>query len=252
MRVSIVPAVCALLAGPAAAGAQPPRTPQPVGGEGDARGGLPQLESGRGDPYGPLPGSSWPGAGRGGYDAGWPTPWPAAGSSGSGVPGIVGGGRPRPHVRPVVIVVGSIFGLPYWGDGLAGSGGFWGRAPGGAQPVDAAPRAARVARTRVIEVGPAAAPDAAPPAAGSITAEPVGDGMLRVRWAGGAADAREVTLVVADSARRVVAAQTVYAAPFAAVFDRAAEVAFVGVTVVRADGGSTTTLVPRAAAARGG
>jgi hypothetical protein len=167
-----------------------------------------------------------------------------------------------------VIVVGPAFAIPgwgyggfssvypgaYWGDGRANDGG-WADAPGGARPT--APER-RVPRTRVIEVGPTARPDtgasdvrpgdAASPSAEPLSAEPLRDGALRLRWAGRATAGAGVTLLIADSLRRTLAAQTVYAAPFTAVFDGGARVAFVGVTLARPDGATVTTLLPRAAA----
>ncbi len=98
------------------------------------------------------------------------------------------------------------------------------------------------APTRVLVV------PAATPAAASIAVERVAGSLIRLRWTGHEAGVREVALVVADASRRVLATQTVREAPYSAVFENAGRVAFVGTTVVRADGVSTMTLVPLARA----
>ena len=97
-------------------------------------------------------------------------------------------------------------------------------------------------RPRVIDVAPAVAPDgvAAPP----VVVEWLRDGLLRLRWTGAEPAPREVALVVADASRQVVATQRVERAPYTAVFERRAGLAYVGASVVRADGSSTLTLVP--------
>jgi hypothetical protein len=84
----------------------------------------------------------------------------------------------------------------------------------------------------------------ASPAVISLAAERLTSARLRLRWTGREPGVREVTLVVADASRRVLATQTVRSAPWSAVFDNAARVVFLGTTVLRADGVSTTTLVP--------
>jgi len=165
------------------------------------------------------------------------------------VPGWGAAAPGRPHRRrsPVVIYVGPGYGYGYGYYGAPyGSGYYYDpiyadstAAPSGPEG-DAWARDRSPSRTYVVDgVG---ASDA-----GSVAAEPLANGTLvRVRWAGGAAQA--VTLVIADGDRRVLAAQTASAAPYTAVFDGAGRVAFVGATVVRPDGVSTTTLVPLAMA----
>jgi hypothetical protein len=98
------------------------------------------------------------------------------------------------------------------------------------------------ARTKVIDVAPPPGPDATDKS--PVVVEWLRDGMLRLRWTGGDAAPREVALIVADTARQVLAAQRVLGAPYTAIFERRAGLAFVGVSVVRADGSSTLTLVP--------
>ncbi len=176
------------------------------------------------------PAAPWPGA-RPAPGDGWSAPLPYGSWPDPWGPPSAGGRLPR-RVRPVLIVVGPALA---WSTGAHATGA---HPPSDAVPPDSGRRAPG---TRVIEVGRPARPDA-----DALAAEPLGGGLLRVRWSGDGG-ARGVTLFVADSARRVVAAQTVHAPPFTAVFDRGAGAAFVGATVARADGGSTTTLVPRAA-----
>jgi hypothetical protein len=157
-------------------------------------------------------------------------------------PGGDGSGRrlrPGARAQPLVIVVSP------WAAFVQTTA-----APAPESPARAA---ASAPPTKVIE------PDAgerAPTgdAAAALRVEQLGDTLLRVRWAGDARDAREVGLVIADAERRVLATQTTVltpaggAAPFTALFERSARVAFAGVVVVRADGGSTTTLLPLAPA----
>jgi hypothetical protein len=85
----------------------------------------------------------------------------------------------------------------------------------------------------------------------SLILEGVTATIVRVTWrAGGAGSVREVRLFLADSARAPVAAQTLRAAPFTALFEPTPAAAFVGVTLLRPDGTSTTTLLPYRAPAR--
>ena len=179
----------------------------------------------------------------------WPgTPVPGWGYWNGG-PGM--GGRPgRPH-RPIhpAVIVSPWFGYggyyaPYYssvyygtyGEGYADSN----LAPSGPEG-DAWAERRRPPRTQVIEVGGAVD-------ASSLVAESLSGGALvRVRWPGDAG--HPVTLVVADGQRRVLAAQTFSGPPYSAVFDGGGRIAFVGATLVGADGISTTTLVPLGLAA---
>ncbi len=269
MRVPFAPLAlgAVLLAPPALARAQ--RLGGQVGG-----GRLPVLVDGSALPTGASPVrpgrlEPWPElrgrlAGSGTTLGGWGTGvWP--GDAGYGVvgPGLAARTRHRP-VRPLVIVVPpglGVFGAYGYGyDAYAYGATGWGVAAGAVAPPAGRRRAPD---PEDADAADADAPDGAPartrvytpepdaPAAGASradvpapTAERLPGGLLRLRWAGDAGAARAVTLVVADSARRVLAAQTVAEAPFTAVFERGARVAFVGATVVWADHSSTTTLVP--------
>lgn len=134
MRVTAISVMCVLAAAPAAASGQRPAAGPAARAE-VTRGALPRLEGGRGGrPETPRPGAPvpWPGPGRG---AGWPLGW------GYGV------------VWPLLVVGPDLV----IADGWSQTGWY--------QTVDAsAPRPAqaerRVPPTKVIEVRPAARPDA--------------------------------------------------------------------------------------------
>ena len=162
--------------------------------------------------------------------------------------------------RPVVIVL-SPYGDAYVPDGSYDRGsivrGYDTHAFGSASTTtytgSYAPGASHVAfpvgadttYVRYVPTPPANAPEMPSPAAvTSLAAERIGGSMLRLRWTGHEPRVREVTFVVADAARRVLATQTVRAAPWSAVFDNGTRIAFLGTTVVHTDGVSTPTLVP--------
>ena len=77
-----------------------------------------------------------------------------------------------------------------------------------------------------------------------LEVEAAGDTLLTLRWTGTAADVREVTLLLLDADRALLAAQTVRAAPYRAIFVRSPNAAFAGVAVTYTGGASTTTVVP--------
>jgi hypothetical protein len=77
-----------------------------------------------------------------------------------------------------------------------------------------------------------------------LEVEAAGDSLLTLRWTGKGADVREVTLLLLDADRALLAAQTVRAAPYRAIFVRNPNAAFAGVAVTYAGGASTTTVVP--------
>ena len=99
---------------------------------------------------------------------------------------------------------------------------------------------------------PAAAADSAPAATPSTTRAVGGflieefvSGVVKLRWPDDGRGAREVILFTADRSGQMLASQTVRAAPYAALFDLAAQpAAHVGVTIVRPDGTRRTTSVP--------
>jgi hypothetical protein len=192
--------------------------------------------TGWGRPGGSLPGS-WGGPGVSPFGYGYGVDYgPGYGPSGwtGGWTGGVARRRLRP-ITPAVIVVGPWLGGSYYG--TTSSAAYVG---GDALAVPEDGGEPRPPRTKVIDAAPAPVAHAT-----SIVAEPLdGGALLRLRWTGAAPIAGPVTLVVADSARRVLAAQQVREAPFTAVFDRAGRVAYVGVTAERPDGVTTTTLVP--------
>jgi hypothetical protein len=186
---------------------------------------------------------------------------PAGGEQGWGAPfgwspGWSGGAagmhptprRPARRVQPLVVFVWPYASVYASSSALAGCTS---TSAVIASCATAAPRtdddtvARRAVRTKVIEVAPA--PDAhAGPA--TVAVEFLRDDVLRLRWTGGDSTVREVELVVADSARRILASQRVHAPPYTAVFARDARTALVGVSVLRADGTSTLSLAPVATA----
>ena len=80
----------------------------------------------------------------------------------------------------------------------------------------------------------------------ALTVESLADS-VRLSWLANGRVAREVKLFVADSARRELATRTASPSAPTATFEIAtlsAPVAFAGVTVIFADGVTSTTLVP--------
>ncbi len=76
--------------------------------------------------------------------------------------------------------------------------------------------------------------------------EEIDEGIVRLSWPGDRRGITEVGLFLADSEQQVLAVQTVRAAPFTAVFDIVASMAYAGMTVVYDDGRTVTILVPYA------
>lgn len=74
----------------------------------------------------------------------------------------------------------------------------------------------------------------------------IDEGIVRLSWPGDRRGITEVGLFLADSEQQVLAVQTVRAAPFTAVFDIVASMAYAGMTVVYDDGRTVTILVPYA------
>jgi hypothetical protein len=79
---------------------------------------------------------------------------------------------------------------------------------------------------------------------GTLSAETVDDGVLRVTWRDDGSGAREITLFLADAERKILAQRGVPTAPFTALFQRVPGTAYVGVTRHYADGVEATTLMP--------
>jgi len=68
--------------------------------------------------------------------------------------------------------------------------------------------------------------------------------MVRLSWRDGGTGAKQVAFFLADSARNVLAAETVRAPPFVAVLQPPAQTAYAGMTVVLAGGVLETQYVP--------
>ncbi len=85
-----------------------------------------------------------------------------------------------------------------------------------------------------------------PVAAGDhgLTVERVNGNTLRLTWQADGRAVQEVGLFLADAEQKVLAVQTLRAAPFTALFNIPPGVAFVGVSVVYADGVQSTTTIP--------
>jgi len=79
--------------------------------------------------------------------------------------------------------------------------------------------------------------------AGELAVE-VNDNVLRLTWRQGNRAVQEAGLFVADQDQRVLAIQTVRAAPFTALFDVTPDIAYIGVTLVYEDDTKSTALVP--------
>jgi len=261
MRASILVVTAALLVGPDAAqaqrragGAASPEAPRSRAGS-EVRSRAPTSGEGR------IPRIATPGA-----PTGSPGSW--AGGPASGRPGPYRstpyGSKPyratprypaphRPYLPYVPYVVYPYGYSPYGYDayGYGAYGGLSYRVP-----------SVVVVTPGVVPVAPAAEPGAeagyeAPrgkllvvgggEGAPQLHVETAGDTLLRLRWSGGGPEVREVTLLVLDEERVLLAAQTLREAPYTALFDRSPRAAFAGVAVTYASGASTTTVVPLSA-----
>ena len=199
--------------------------------------GLPRLLDG-GHPAGHV--SERPGGDGWGWPSsdGWSMGWSADAVAHHGVR------RSPRRVQPLIVFVSPYASVYATSSALANCG--WTGAAASAcaaasagTEVDTVVR--RAVRTKVIEVTPTARVAST---TAMVTVDWLRDDVLRLRWTGGDSTVREVELVVADSARRVLASQRVHAAPYTAVFARDARTALVGVSVLRTDGTSTLSLAP--------
>lgn len=77
-----------------------------------------------------------------------------------------------------------------------------------------------------------------------LVAERVDGNIVRLTWRDDAERIQEVEFTIADPGQKVLASQTVRAAPFTALFDIAPDIAYVGVTLHYTDGVKSTTLLP--------
>lgn len=80
--------------------------------------------------------------------------------------------------------------------------------------------------------------------ADALAVDRLPNGVLRLSWRPDGRAVTEVGLFLADAQQRVLAAQTLRAPPFSALFESARGAAYVGITVAYADGQNTTTLLP--------
>jgi hypothetical protein len=77
-----------------------------------------------------------------------------------------------------------------------------------------------------------------------VSSTPVSRTMVRLSWRGGGTGAKQVAFFLADSARNVLAAETVRSPPFVAVLKLSAQTAYAGMTVVLPGGALETQYVP--------
>lgn len=77
-----------------------------------------------------------------------------------------------------------------------------------------------------------------------VSSTPASGTLVRLSWRDGGLGAKQVAFFLADSSRNVLAAETVRAPPFAAVFKPPAETVYAGMTVVLPGGAVETQYVP--------
>ncbi len=77
-----------------------------------------------------------------------------------------------------------------------------------------------------------------------VSSTPVSRTMVRLSWKDRGTGAKQVAFFLADSARNVLAAETVRAPPFVAVLQPPAQTAYAGMTVVLPGGALETQYVP--------
>jgi len=77
-----------------------------------------------------------------------------------------------------------------------------------------------------------------------VSSTPVSRTMVRLSWRDGGTGGKQVAFFLADSARNVLAAETVRSPPFVAVLKPPAETAYAGMSVVLPGGALDTQYVP--------
>ena len=81
-------------------------------------------------------------------------------------------------------------------------------------------------------------------AAAALAVDRLAGGVVRLTWRPDGRAVEEVGLFLADAQQRVLAVQTLRAPPFSALFEPSYQAAYVGITIVYADGQTATTLLP--------
>jgi hypothetical protein len=81
-------------------------------------------------------------------------------------------------------------------------------------------------------------------AAAALAVDHLSGGVVRLTWRPDGRAVEEVGLFLADAQQRVLAVQTLRAPPFSALFEPGYQAAYVGITIVYADGQTATTLLP--------
>ncbi|HSJ75570.1 MAG TPA: hypothetical protein VK899_05215, partial [Gemmatimonadales bacterium] len=77
-----------------------------------------------------------------------------------------------------------------------------------------------------------------------VSSTPVSRTLVRLSWRDGGLGAKQVAFFLADSARNVLAAETVRSPPFVAVLNPLPQTAYAGMTVVLPGGALETQYVP--------
>ena len=141
--------------------------------------------------------------------------------------------------------------LPYWPDGYYGYDDYFPDSAG-YSPADSAGNGHSDVYPAETQRVPVQAPREVYPVYDTVTAvgplvvssTPVSRTMVRLSWKGGGTGAKQVAFFLADSARNVLAAETVRAPPFVAVLQPPAQTAYAGMTVVLPGGALETQYVP--------
>jgi len=140
---------------------------------------------------------------------------------------------------------------PYWPDGYYGYDDYFSDSSG-YSPADSAGHGHSDVYAPEIQHVPVQAPREVYPVYDTVTAvgplvvssTPVSRTMVRLSWRGGGTGAKQVAFFLADSARNVLAAETVRSPPFVAVLKPPAQTAYAGMTVVLPGGALETQYLP--------
>ncbi|MFL5490219.1 MAG: hypothetical protein ACJ8AQ_01975 [Gemmatimonadales bacterium] len=140
---------------------------------------------------------------------------------------------------------------PYWPDGYYGYDDYFPDSAG-YSPADSAGNGHSDVYPAETQRVPMQAPREVYPVYDTVTAvgplvvssTPVSRTMVRLSWRDGGTGAKQVAFFLADSARNVLAAETVRSPPFVAVLQPPAQTAYAGMTVVLPGGALETQYVP--------
>ena len=141
---------------------------------------------------------------------------------------------------------------PYWGGGYYDYYDYFPDDSAAYYPADSAGNGYSEAHPAETQRVPVQAPREVYPVYDTVTAvgplvvssTPVSRTMVRLSWKDGGLGAKQVAFFLADSARNVLAAETVRSPPFVAVLQPPAQTAYAGMTVVLPGGALETQYVP--------